>query len=118
MNQALFQTFAIAYIFTDLDLEGSDVEAFTVMPRVGGRWGNWTFWVGLFYLDATEEHSGSYQVPALGPVPLRYDVSLRQKDDFSYLVGVNYAFSENWNATLEAGFGDRESYQASIQWRF
>lgn len=114
-----FTSLTAFYSRTDVNVRSSEVEAFTVMPRVGYKWEKLTAWVGAMYLQTDEEHQGIYNVDfGFGPVPVGYSVNLQQQEDINFLIGLNYEFNENWNATLEAGLGDRESYQISVQWRF
>jgi len=114
-----FTSLTAFYSRTDVSVRSSEVEAFTVMPRVGYRWERLTVWVGAMYLETDEEHQGNYVVDfGFGPVPVGYAVTLQQQEEINYLVGLNYEFNDTWNATLEAGFGDRESVQVGVQMRF
>lgn len=115
-----FVSLTSAYTLTDLDVTNSEKEVFVVMPRVGMIFGGLSVWVGAMYESVDEEHSGTIQVSGLAPVPLpvSFDVDLEQEEAWNFLVGVNYAFNEHWNATLEGGFGDRESVLVGLQWRF
>ena len=113
------------YSRTDVDVRNSEVDSWAIMPRVGGRWGGFSAWVGTMYLEVEEGHQGMYGVdlsqqfgPQFNAVPVAYSVDLEQQESFNYLFGMNYEFNEHWNATLEAGFGDRESIHVSVQCRF
>jgi len=118
-----FTSLTVSYNRTDVSVRDSDVDALAIMPRVGYRWGKLTAWVGAMYLETDEEHRGTYQfngVVAGIPIsaPVTYSVNLQQQEEINFLIGLNYEFNDNWNATLEAGLGDRESIQVGVQARF
>ncbi len=94
----------------------SSVEAVAVQPRIGLVRGPWQYWVGGMYLDAEEKHSGTIDLPFLGPVP--FDVELREKDQWNFAVGARHEFSKKFDATLEVGFGDRDSTLLYVGYRF
>jgi len=119
--------------FTDTNLEGdieSSVQATTIQPRFGLRFGDHTeFWVGGYYLDATEKHSGTLSIdlgpfiaPPGGPIPtpvdLDFAVELSQAEDFNWSFGTHMMMSEAWEATVEVGAGDRRTVLANITYRF
>lgn len=116
-----FTSLTAIYTRTDVDIRNSDIDAFAIMPRVGYRWNGLTVWIGAMYLETDEEHQGTYNVnlgPPIGAVPVSYSLNLQQQEEINFLIGLNYEFNENWNATLEAGLGDRESIQVGVQARF
>jgi hypothetical protein len=116
-----FTSLTALYTRTDVDVRNSDIDAFAIMPRVGYKWNALTVWIGAMYLETDEEHQGIYNVnlgPPIGAVPVSYSLNLQQEEEINFLIGLNYEFSENWNATLEAGLGDRESIQVGVQARF
>lgn len=125
--------------FTDTDLGGdfkSSVEATTVQPRVGLRFGDHTeFWIGGYFLDAEEKHSGVIDldlgVLATQPIPIgggqtvnldgqdvAFDVNLSQDKDFNISFGTHMMFNDAWEATVEVGAGDRATVLANITYRF
>lgn len=114
-----FTSLTVFYSRTDVDARDSELDSLVIMPRIGYRWDKLSVWVGAMYLQVEEDHSGTYVVDfGPGPVPVSYSVSLEQQEDINFLVGVNYEFSDSWNATLEGGFGDRESIHVGLQCRF
>jgi len=117
----------------DTNLEGdfkSTVEATTIQPRVGLRFGDHTeFWVGGYFLDAEEKHSGTISLdlgpliaPPGGPIPrpvdLDFAVDLSQEEDFNWSVGTHMMMSDAWEATVEVGAGDRRTVLANFTYRF
>ena len=117
----------------DTNLDGdfkSSVEATTVQPRVGLRFGDHTeFWVGGYFLDAEEKHSGTLSLdlgpliaPPGGPIPrpvdLDFAVDLSQEEDFNWSVGTHMMMSDAWEATVEVGAGDRRTVLANFTYRF
>jgi len=112
--------------FTDTDLSGdfnSSVKATTVQPRIGIRYGdNTEFWIGGYYIDAEESHSGMIDLdlgPLLGGViPLDFAVKLSQKDDFNLSAGTHMMLTDAWEATVEVGGGDRSTVLANLTYRF
>ncbi len=117
---------------TDTDLGGnfdSSVNATTLQPRIGARFGDHTeFWIGGYIIDAEESHSGTIALdlgpfvplppPLTNPVPLDFAVDLSQARDFNLSFGMHATFAENWETTVEIGGGDRRTVLANITRRF
>ena len=125
--------------FTDTNLSGdfnSSVEATTVQPRVGLRFGDHTeFWIGGYILDAEEKHSGVIDLDlgllATQPIPIgggqtvfldgqdvAFDVDLSQGKDSNVSFGTHMMFNDAWEATIEIGTGSRATALANITYRF
>jgi hypothetical protein len=119
--------------FTDTNLQGdfkSSIQATTIQPRLGMRAGeNIEFWVGGYFLEAEEKHSGTLSLdlgplvaPPGGPIPrpvdLGFGVNLSQDQDFNLSFGSHMMLSEGWEATVEVGAGDRRTMLANITYRF
>lgn len=119
--------------FTDTNLGGdleSSVTATTVQTRLGMRFGDHTeFWVGGYFLDAEEKHSGTisfdlgpFIAPPGGPIPrpidLDFAVDLSQEKDFNLSFGTHMMLSDAWEATVEVGAGDRRTVLANLTYRF
>ncbi len=117
---------SVTATFTDTDLDGgfnSSVEATTIQPRVGLIWGNNNrAWIGGYFIDADEDHSGTLNVdfgPGVGVVPVGFAVSLSQEEDFSPAIGANITFGDGWETTLElGGGGDRDTALVNLTYRF
>ncbi len=106
--------------FTDTSLSGdfnSSVEALTLQPRIGMVFGGDTqFWVGGFFLDAEETHSGNIDIPFFGQVG--FDVALSQQEDWNPTFGAHTMFSDRWEGTIEYGNGDRDMVLGNLTYRF
>jgi hypothetical protein len=114
-----FTSLTACYNLTDVDVRDSSIDSWVIMPRIGYRWDRLSLWIGAMYLETEEEHRGTYTVDfGFGPVPVAYSVNLQQQEEINFLVGLNYQFSDHWNATLEGGLGDRESIHVALQYRF
>lgn len=97
----------------DLD---SSVKSTTVQPRVGLIRDSWRFWVGSMYLKTDETHSGTFDIPYIGPVP--FAVELETADKWNYVVGAGYAFTDRATLRLEYGFGARNHTLFNFAIRF
>ena len=102
----------------------SSVDVRTLQPRIGLRNGdNMEFWVGGYFIDAEEKHSGTIVldlgpfVPG-GPTPIDFAVQLSQEKSFNPSVDTHMMFSDSWEATVEIGGGDRETVLANFTYRF
>jgi len=105
--------------WTHSDLSGdfdSSVRAQTWQPRIGLVRGDWNFWVGGFYLDATEKHAGTINLPGVGNVP--FAVELASKDKFNPTAGVHYNMGRSAEISVEFGGGSRTMTLANFTWRF
>ena len=97
----------------DLD---SSVKSTTVQPRIGLIRDSWRFWVGSMYLKTDETHSGTFDIPYIGPVP--FAVELETADKWNYVVGAGYAFTDRATLRLEYGFGARNHTLFNFAFRF
>ena len=105
------------YSNTKLDNENSSVSAWIVTPRIGVNISEETaLFIGAMYQKPEEKHQGTYTIPGMGTVP--YDVTLTGKYAWNYLAGAHIGFGEHWRLNLEAGFGDRDSAQAYLCYRW
>jgi hypothetical protein len=110
---------------TDSSLSGefnSSVDATTLQPRIGARISERAeFWIGGYYIDAEESHSGTTSIN-LGPlvggeIPVDFAVDLSQKSDFNLSFGGHFMLSDSWEATIEVGGGDRRTMLANFTYR-
>jgi hypothetical protein len=116
-SEKFFASVTAQFEQTDLDQESSSVSAWVFTPRVGMNFGRHSsVFVGGMYQDPDEEHQGTYTIPGLGAVP--YDVTLAAKFKWNYIAGTYLGLGEHWRLNLEAGFGDRDSYQAYLCYRW
>jgi hypothetical protein len=106
-------TYAKANLNGDFD---SRVRTVTWQPRIGYIYGQWTFFGGGYYIDATEKHKGVFVFPGLGNVP--FDVELESRDKFNYSAGLAYHLTPHLVTTLEFGGGDRTTTLFNFNWRF
>lgn len=106
-------TFTTTSTSGDLD---SSVDSTSVQPRIGLLRDKWRFWVGAMYLDTDEKHSGTFDLPYIGPVP--FAVELVTADNWNYSTGVGYEFSDRANLSFEYGFGKRNHTLFNFNYRF
>jgi len=97
----------------DLD---SSVKSTSVQPRLGLIRNSWRFWLGSMYLKTDETHSGTFDLPYVGPVP--FAVELQTKDRWNYVVGAGYAFGDRATLRFEYGFGARNHTLFNFAFRF
>ncbi len=115
---------SLTTIFTNTSLSGdfdSSADAFVVSPRLGIHNQVGALYAGAMYQEANEEHKGTIGlplIPGLPPIPVPFDVQLRQKDDWNWLVGGTVALGSHWTLQAEGGFGDREHVDLELGYRF
>ncbi len=119
---------SVTATFTDTSIGGdfnSSVEATTIQPRIGLRFGDHTeVWIGGYIIDAEEKHSGTIIVdlgpfiPPGVPFPLEFDVDFSQAEDFNFSVGMHMMLTDAWETTIEVGGGDRRTVLANLTYRF
>lgn len=110
---SLTGTYAKANLSGDFD---SDVKSTTWQPRVGYVRGPWTFFVGGYYIDTEEDHSGAIVLPGLGSIP--FSVGLESSAKFNPSAGVHFRITDSAETTLELGGGDRQTTLVNFTWRF
>ena len=121
--QALFGSMTYTYTQTYLDEEDSSVTAWQWAPRVGfqfqppcGCVERLSLGTGATYQWAEEKHKGDVAVPVLGRVA--YDVKLKDDKPWNYPATLAVDINKHWQATLEAGFGDRTDWAGTVTYRF
>jgi len=125
-----FVTMPVTYVWSDVNLVDTTIEAFNASPRIGvtgdvGEMGVIAAFVGATYLDANIDLTGSFSfdtsgVPGLGDTStLDFKVNQRNKDKWNYLVGANWDISKHWNVMIEAGVGgSRENLITGFNYRW
>jgi len=110
---------SVTTVFSKTNTSGdlsSKVKSTAIQPRIGLLRNGWRFWVGGMYLDTDEKHSGDFTLPFLGAVP--FEVELKTQDNWNYVVGAGYEFSDRFNLSFEAGFGNRTHSLLNLNTRF
>jgi hypothetical protein len=116
-GKSWFATLTTQFNNTKLDQENASVSAWVFTPRVGTNLGRYSsVYVGGMYQQPDEKHQGVYDIPGLGQVP--YDVKLAAKYQWNYLAGAVLGLTDNWRLNLDWGFGDRNSVQAYLSYRW
>ncbi len=112
---------ALNSTWTSTNLGGnfnSDVNSFTIQPRIGLIRNKWTMWVGGMWLKTKEDHNGIIDlgVPGLPPIP--FDIELKTADKWNTAVGIGHVFSPKATIYFEYGFGDRTHTLFNFTYRF
>ena len=125
-----FVTLPITYVWSDVNLVDTTIEAINISPRIGvigdvGEMGTIAAFIGATYLDANIDLTGSFEfdtpgVPGLGETTsLEFKISQRNKDKWNYVVGANWDVSRSWSVMIEAGVGgSRENLMAGLTYRW
>ena len=117
----LWGSVMIAETYADLSHNDSWIRAWVVSPKVGlqldAPWGEkgLNVWVGGMFQRADEDHSGTYGT-VLGP--LTYNVKLQEEEAWNFLFGASVNLCQHWQASVEAGVGQRQQVDASLGYRF
>jgi len=105
--------------FTQTKTSGSldsSVDSLSIQPRIGLIRNGWQLWVGGMYLDVDENHSGIFDLPLIGSVP--FEVELATRDNWNYVAGLGYIFSDRANLSFELGLGKRQHTLFNFNVRF
>ncbi len=107
---------------TNTSLKGdfdSSLKTVSLQPRAGVFFRKAQLWLGGLYLKTDEKHAGSIPL-ALGgpaPTPVSFDVTLKDKEGISPMLGGSYHINKHFNLTFEAGFGERRPILANLTYR-
>ena len=112
---ALNSTWTTTNLNGDFD---SSVKSVTIQPRLGLIRNQWTMWVGGMWLDTTEKHKGTIDLPVPGWPPVPFSVELETMEKWNYTVGAGYIFSPKATIAFEYGFGDRTHTLFNFTYRF
>ena len=120
--QRLWGSVLIAETYADLNNSDSWIRSWVVCPKVGvqldapWREKGWNVWVGGMFQRTDEDHSGTLGVPGLGH--LQYNVKLQEEEAWNALFGTSLDICKHWEASAEAGVGQRQQFTASLAYRF
>ncbi|REF26924.1 hypothetical protein BDD26_1634 [Xenorhabdus cabanillasii] len=136
-----FATLDANYTRTNLDVLDGDISAFVVTPRVGYEFvfeplftgqGNSKVqvWVGAMYQDITQRFKGdvsNLDLPSQlseafslvsGMTDIKFDVKQHLAHKWNNTVGARFEVTRNFNILSEVGFGNRNSFYVSGEFRF
>jgi hypothetical protein len=114
MNR-FFTALTTHFMLTDLKGDRSSVQAWLFTPKAGLVFERGAIWGGAMYQRADEEHIGTIEIPYFGEVG--YEVSLREKTPWNYLVGGQFEVAKHWVLDGEGGFGNRKHAIISFTYR-
>ncbi|WP_340620901.1 hypothetical protein [Xenorhabdus siamensis] len=136
-----FATLDANYTRTNLDVLDGDISAFVVTPRVGYEFvfnplftgqGNSKVqvWVGAMYQDITQRFKGDVsnlnlpsEIEFLFNMlkyqsDVKFDVKQHLAHKWNNTVGARFEVTRNFNILSEVGFGNRNSFYISGEFRF
>ncbi|PHM36724.1 hypothetical protein [Xenorhabdus innexi] len=136
-----FATLDTNYTRTKLDILDGDISAFVVTPRVGyefvfspliSKQGNSKVqvWFGAMYQDITQRFKGDVSKLDLPPelseafhwisgtTDINFDVKQHLAHKWNNTVGARFEVTRNFNLLSEVGFGNRNSFYISGEFRF
>ncbi|PHM45018.1 hypothetical protein Xmau_01223 [Xenorhabdus mauleonii] len=136
-----FATLDANYTRTNLDILDGDISAFVLTPRIGYEFvfnpliagqGNSKVqvWVGAMYQDITQQFKGDVAGLNLPPnleflfgmlkdqTDIKFDVKQHLAHKWSNTVGARFEVTRNFNVISEVGFGNRNTFFVSGEFRF
>ncbi|CCW32827.1 conserved exported hypothetical protein [Xenorhabdus nematophila F1] len=139
-----FATLDANYTRTNLDILDGDISAFVLTPRIGYEFvfnpliagqGNTKVqvWAGAMYQDITQRFKGDVSklslpsrldeafslLNAINPnTEIKFDVEQHLAHKWNNTVGARFEVTRNFNITSEVGFGNRNTFFVSGEFRF
>ncbi|MBC8951435.1 hypothetical protein [Xenorhabdus sp. PB62.4] len=135
-----FATLDANYTRTNLDILDGDISALVITPRVGYEFvfspliagqGNTKVqvWIGAMYQDITQRFKGDVSGLNLPPelalfehikpmTDIKFDVEQHLAHKWNNTVGARVEITRNFNILSEVGFGNRNSFFISGEFRF
>ncbi|MDC9604846.1 hypothetical protein WDV76_03225 [Xenorhabdus griffiniae] len=135
-----FATLDANYTRTNLDILDGDISAYVVTPRIGYEFtfeplfagqGNTKvqIWTGAMYQNITQRFKGNISslnlpgvfgvlVQALDDPDMKFDVEQHLAHKWNNTVGARFEITRNFNILSEVGFGNRNSFFISGEFRF
>ncbi|MDX7990616.1 hypothetical protein [Xenorhabdus littoralis] len=135
-----FATLDTNYTRTNLDILDGDISALVITPRIGYEFvfeplisgqGNTKVqvWVGAMYQDITQHFKGDVSKLDLPPelslfnmikdqTDIKFDVEQHLAHKWSNTAGVRFEVTRNFNVISEVGFGNRNTFFVSGEFRF
>lgn len=122
--KGFFFTLPATLVYADMKTSKTDGLVLSASPRVGKVFnlkskGNLALYIGGSYLDSELNVTGSYPVDALN-LTIDYRIDQQNKDRWNAVVGANWDISNRWSLQAEHNgiVGSRDTWMASITWRF
>lgn len=105
--------------YTVASLDDADIDTLVISPRIGVFNEKGALWVGAHYQRTEHTQSGNINL-ALGmiPLPVSFNVDLEDEDNWNFLVGGRWNFTEDLSITAEVGFADRKQFLLSLEKQF
>ncbi|AOM41434.1 hypothetical protein [Xenorhabdus hominickii] len=135
-----FVTLDANYTRTNLDILDGDITAYVMTPRIGYEFifeplfagqGNTKIqiWAGAMYQDITQRFKGNINnlnlpgvfgvlVKAMDDPDMKFDVEQHLAHKWNNTAGVRIELTRNFNVLSEVGFGNRNSFFISGEFRF
>ncbi len=124
-----FVTLPVTWTWSDIDILDDNVTTLNISPRIGvtgdvGKDGLISIYIGTAYLgvDSILRGSVTFDTPdsPLGPTTtVAYRLRQKNRDQWNYLLGVNWDITKRWSVLFEAGFGgSRSNVISGVTWRF
>ncbi len=110
-----FTSLTTHFMATDLKGDRSSVNVLLLTPKAGIVFDRGALWGGAMYQRADEEHIGSIFIPPFGDV--NYEVVLKEKAPWNFLVGGQFEVAKHWVLEAEAGLGTRKHALVSFTYR-
>ncbi|WP_426575850.1 hypothetical protein ACP179_14295 [Xenorhabdus stockiae] len=138
--EQFFATLDANYTKTNLDILDGDIKALVITPRIGYEFtfnplfegqGNTKIqvWTGAMYQKITQRFKGNINnlnlpgafgslVAVLDDPDMKFDVEQHLAHKWNNTVGARFEVTRNFNLLSEVGFGNRNSFYISGEFRF
>ncbi|MBT8045421.1 MAG: hypothetical protein KJO79_10760 [Verrucomicrobiae bacterium] len=109
--------------YTHASLDYAEIDTLVVVPRVGIYNEKGALWIGAQYQRTEHTQSGNISLTMLTPggpmtLPVDFTVDLEDEDNWNFLVGGSWNFTEHLSLTVEVGFADRKQALIALEKKF
>lgn len=112
-----FATLTGSYTFASTDQ--ADIDTLVVLPKMGVFNEKGALWVGAQYQKTEHSQAGNINLSLGGPsVPVTFSIDLEDQDNWNFLVGGRWNFTDDLSITAEVGFADRRQYLIYLEKQF
>ncbi|MCP5537344.1 MAG: hypothetical protein H7A51_14070 [Akkermansiaceae bacterium] len=112
-----FASLTGSYTFASLD--EAEIDTLVILPKVGVFNEKGALWVGAQYQRTEHTQAGNINLSLGGPsFPVSFNVDLEDQDNWNFLVGGRWNFTDDLSITAEVGFADRKQLLVYLEKTF
>jgi len=123
-----FATLDGNYTYSNIDVADSEIETYTITPRLGMMVdsavipGSLALWVGTMYMNyrqtVTDSINVNTPIPGFPLLELDFEIDIKNEQPWNFLFGSQWEITKRWQFMAEGGIGNRKHVITGLFFRF